>query len=150
MQRKSHRSDGKCAFELDEIFMTTAAGARVSSAGAQCNQHCWRSQGSCVALGPESVVRHTHGAMESWDLHAWCTVAGATVCCAVPEATRHRFSKTLLVISGRLVASWIVVTIPGQHFIKIRDSGCQTYELFGVPVKISTTRKGDKTRCTAG
>ena len=34
-----------------------------------------------------------------------------------------------------------VVTISGQHLIETRDSGCQTHELSGVPVKISTTRK---------
>ena len=35
-----------------------------------------------------------------------------------------------------------VVTISGQHLIETRDSGCQTHELSGVTVKISTTRKG--------
>ena len=33
-----------------------------------------------------------------------------------------------------------VVTISGQHPIETRESGCQTHELSGVTVKISTTR----------
>ena len=44
-----------------------------------------------------------------------------------------------------------VVTNSGQHPIEARDSGCQTHELSGVTVKISTTRKGcDKIPASSG